>query len=271
MTASPTHPLLTINLNDYSAKQIEERLEDALLSDILALAEALRTDAARATLRAGLTEAAEAYVTAVVDLGAQRPETETNQALQRISDKAEALYTALLELQDYPETEQRLEQEIRACERLHQFGDGIDLSRLLRARRNVFQDFREMLVDLQVCAEASANYRPAPQLIEGVLPEEEPLRLDSDEELQERRQEWRRKSLERKLPRDHAALQFLRSFRSTWEALSEHPVTEGMYYGEAGQTVSRCADACHVVLAKIDKAVTRQGIVTALRKLRNEA
>ncbi|MGY9049725.1 hypothetical protein P775_14205 [Puniceibacterium antarcticum] len=271
LTDMPSYPRLAIGPNLPEAEQIEALMTVTLVDEVARHAELTETDGAREALKVGMVESCNAYLRGAWDRENQRPESQDNQALWRVSQAAQTLYDTLLDLQSYPGVEPQLERTIDEYNGLYALAAGTDLSKLTGTRQNIFHEFREILVDLQICAENTANLQPKPQILEAIEGDEKPIRVDTDEKLLERRSEWRKRTKTRKFPKDHAAQEFLRQFRKTWKRLSPHPFTEGMYYGETGQTVSRLVDASHTVLKAIEPGVTRQSIVNSVRKMRDSA
>ncbi|SIN98853.1 hypothetical protein SAMN05444722_0024 [Rhodovulum sp. ES.010] len=268
MTIEALYPRLAINMDEESEPQYQELISDELLSEVMAHGDMSDDLETQASLRQGLVVASDAYVTAALERATQRSEKEDNEALDRVTEAAQRLYDALLHLQDYPGLEARVEKAVRRNPHLHEVRNGVTLADMLGTRRNIFASFREVLVDLQICVENTINRKPKPMLLEPDMEGEAPLRLDSEDELEAGMQRWRERSKARKLPKDHALLAFLVSFRPTWLALSGHPFTEGMYYPETGRTVSRLVDAVDAVMQRLDPAVRRSAIVNAVRKVR---
>ncbi|SFH52608.1 hypothetical protein SAMN04488020_12013 [Palleronia marisminoris] len=267
MPADDLYPRLAINLDEDTDLQIEAILGPALIDEVAQHADVPQDGEQRGVLRDGLRRAFEAYVDACSEREGQRSEKEDNRALNRVAKAAGQLEAALLDLQEFPGVEARLERSIRNRPTPLAHSESLDLPKLIGTRRNIFADIRDMLIDLQVYGEDAVNREPHPVWIGAVESGESAFRFDSDEELEERRKAWRARSNERKFPKDHAIQEFLRTFRPTWDALSPHPFTHGMYHKDAKQTVSRLVDASHLSLQKIDGAVTRQAITTAVRKL----
>ncbi|WP_139307581.1 hypothetical protein [Rhodovulum sp. ES.010] len=268
MTIAALYPHLAINVDEESEPQYQELISNELLSEVIAHGDMSNDPETQASLRRGLVVASDAYVTAALERATQRSEKEDNAALDRVTEAAQRLYDALLHLQDYPGLEARVEKAVRRNPHLHEVRNGVTLGDMMGTRRNIFANYREVLVDLQICVEDAINRKPKPVLLEPDMEGEAPLRLDSEDELKAETQRWRAQSKVRKFPKDHALLQFLVTFQPTWSALSGHPFTEGMYYPETGRTLSRLVDALETVFRRLDPAVTRSAIVNGLRKVR---
>ena len=214
-----------------------------------------------------LSNALGAFMWARLEQEACHPESAENKVLEAAANDAGQLYEKLLLLQDYPGLETRLEATIRSNPNLFELEDGKTLRDLISTRRNIFQTYRELLVDLQVCLENTSNRQPKRRIIEdpddGTV-----IDLETEEEFAERMRSWRARSKARSLPKDHALREFLRALAPYWTANSPHPFTEGMYYKDANQTISQLVDAVEIVMRIASPDITRAQIVTAIRDIR---
>lgn len=269
MTKEVRYPRLNIDLDDDTSPQLEALLTADIMDSVAFLAGLDDCAAKRQDLKEGIIEACEAYIQGYLEQQDQRSEKLDNEALDRVTRSSQALFDALLALQDHPGLERRLEQSIRKRPNLHSLPGNLDLSQIITTRRNIFADVREVLVDLQVCAENVINRRPKPVILEPIGDDGGPIQLDGADDLTAREREWRAKAQARKIPKDHALQEFLRTFRSVWEGLATRPFTEGMHHAETGQTVSWLVDCVEVILRELAPRTQRQEIVTALRKVRN--
>ncbi len=286
MTEQSDEPRLSVDLDECTDTQLDDLVTVDLVNRVATLATLGEDNADRQALRQGIVAACSAYIDGLWDRQNQRSEKQDNEALERVTRNAQTLYDALLALQDYPGLEPRLEQSIRQNLHLHSPENGFDLSRTINKRRNIFRDFRELLVDLQVCAEDVINRQPKPTILEPIDDDENraegegegegenkkgPIQLERNEELNALKQQWRARLKARRLPKDFALQKFLHAFRPTWEALTDHPFTEGMHYAETGETVSRLVDCVEAILRELAPGTQRTDIVTALRKTRVSA
>jgi len=278
LTEQPHEPHLNVDLEEDIGPQLEYLVTVNLTNYVATLAKLGKDETDRQVLRQGLIVACKAYVSGHWDEQNQRTKKQDNEALDRATRSAQSLYDALLSLQDHPGLEPRLEQSIRQNQNLYAIEDGFDLSKIINMRRNIFSDFREVLVDLQVCAEHVINRQPKPTILEPIdgnegegEGEKGPIQLETSEEMEALTQRWRARSQARKFPKDFALQEFLRAFRPTWVALTHHPFTEGMHYVETGETVSPLVDGLEPILRELAPAIRRQDIVTALRKMRDRA
>ena len=123
------------------------------------------------------------------------------------------------------------------------------------------------MVDLQVCAEKMVNRKPKLDVYAGILDGTGDRQLDQVKDLADRTKKWRNTSATHRIPKDYALQRFLGTFKGLWVSNSEHPFTEGMHYGEIGKTVSPAVDAVQMIMQRLDSKVTRQNIVTAMRKV----
>lgn len=264
-TVEEVYPQLKFDLNEELGPQVEAALEVLFPEPPDLGGQGAECDK---ILKLGLREAIAAYVDAAWERASQRSELEENEALDRVGQKIEALYDALLDLLEYPGLEARLERQIRSFPHHYEAVSGVGFPQLIGSERNIFQGFREMLVDLQACAEAEINRKPKPIIIEALEEGEEPLRLDTDEELEEQMRVWRKRSKNRKFEKDHALLEFLRTFKPYWEQATPHPFTEGMHYREIGGTLSTLVGFLERTMELVDGGVTNANLVTSIRKLR---
>lgn len=267
LTVEDLYPDLGFDLDEDLEPQVETLLAGGL-SDYVARRVGVTEGGDIARLNTGLYTAIEAYVNGALERAGQRTESDENDALERVSQKVQGLYDVLLDLADYPGLETRLERAIRTFPHHHQLTSGVDLPQIVGNRRNIFQEFREVLVDLQACAEAEINRKPKPVVLEATEDGEDPIRLDSDADIEEQMREWRQRSRDRKFEKDHALLEFLRAFKPYWQDLSHHPFTHGMYYIELRDTLSPLVDVLELIMRRVDGAVTRANITSSLRKLR---
>lgn len=269
LTIETAYPKLQLDLDEDLDPQIESLL-DACLADKALLGEG-RTSERDQALEAVLREAIDAYAYGALERVWQRSETEENEVLDRVNQKAEGLYSILLQLLEYPGLETRLESRIRSFPHHYEFENGMSLPGLIGERRKIFKGIREMIVDLQACVEAEINRKPKPEIIGGVEDGEKPIRLDTDEELEERMREWRQRSKDRKFPKDHALLEFLRVFKPYWDQYSSFEFSEGMHYREFGDTLSPLVDFLEEILSHVDGDITRTTIVGSVRKIREQS
>lgn len=269
LTTETLYPNLQLDRDEDLAPQIEAIL-DACFAD-KSLFEEGRTSEHNQALDAVLREAIYAYVFGSTDREMQRSETEENEILDRVSQKAEGLYDVLLQLLEYPGLEARLESRIRSFPHHYEFENGVSLPQLISKRRKIFKGFREIIVDLRACVEAEINRKPKPEIIDGVDDGEEPIRLDTDEELEERMRDWRQRSKDRKFPKDHALLEFLRVFKPFWDQHSSFYFSEGMHYREFGDTLSPLVDFLEKILSHVDGDISRTNIVGSVRKIREQS
>lgn len=274
-----THgPRLKLDLDEDLDPQLEGLVTVNLTNYVAALANLGKDETDRKILRQGLIVACKAYVRGHWEEHNQRTEKQDNEALDRVTRSAQALYDALLSLQEHPGLEPRLEQSIRRNQNLYSVNGDFDLSQMINERRNIFSKFREVLVDLQICTEQVINRKPKPTILDPIdgfegkdEDEQGPIQLETSEEIDVLKQRWRAMSQARKFPKGFALQEFLHAFRPTWVALTDQPFTEGMHYVEAGETVSTLVDGLETILRELAPEIRRQDIVTALRKMRDRA
>lgn len=270
MTDEAHRPRLNIDLDEDTAPQIDAILTANLMESVSFLAGLDDCTAKQKELKGGIIDACEAYIQGYLEQQNQRSEKLDNEALDRVTRSSQALYNALLGLQDHPGLEHRLEQSIRQRPNLQSLTGNLDLSQIITKQRNIFADLREVLIDLQVCAENVINRQPKPVILEPIEDEDHPTQLDGADELAVRESEWRTRSQARKIPKDHALQEFLRTFSLVWEGLTSRPFTEGMHHLETGETASWLVDCVEVILRELDPRIQRQTIVTALRNIRRD-
>jgi hypothetical protein len=268
-TIETAYPKLQLDLDEDLSPQIEAVL-DACLADEALLGED-RTSERGQALEAVLRKAINAYASGALERVWQRSETEENEVLDRLTQKVDGLYDILLQLLEYPGLENRLENRIRSFRHHYEFKNKMSLPEFIGEQPKIFKGIREMIVDLQACVEAEINRKPKPEIIGGVEEGEKPIRLDTDEELEERMREWRQRSKDRKFPKDHALLKFLRVFKPYWDQYSPFEFSEGMYYRELGDTLSPLVAFLEEILSHVDGDITRQNIVGSVRKIREQS
>lgn len=278
VTEQPHEPRLNVDLDEDLDPQLEDLVTVNLTNYVATLANLGKDETDRKILRQGLIVACKAYVRGHWDEQNQRTEKQDNEALDRVTRSSQALYDALLSLQEHPGLEPRLEQSIRLNQNLYSVNGDFDLSQMINVRRNIFSKFREVLVDLQICTEHVINRQPKPTILEPIdgfegedEDEQGSIQLETSEKMDVLKQQWRARSKARKLPKDFALQEFLHAFRPTWVALTDHPFTEGMHYVEAGETVSTLVDGLEPILRELAPEIRRQDVVTALRKMRDSA
>ena len=264
--------LAGLALDDELEPQLENMFPEDFVEKLADLFDVENDPEARNAFRKGIIQASDAYIDGVFSYANKPSEKQDNKSLDRITLSAQALYDALLDLMDHPDLEPRVEASIRKTGRLYKLPSGIDLSQLIGTRRNIFRGFREILVDLQVCVEDEINRKPEPGFFDDLEDlselDEELFQYASEDILETRMRRWRERSQARKLPKNYPLTQFLLSFQPTWEAVTPHPFSEGMYYPEIRTTVSRLVDCTEAVLSRLAPGTSRQEIITAIRKAR---
>lgn len=259
------YPALRYDFEDDHDPQISQFIDTLPLDKIASLIHPQLDQLDRHSLTDALADALAAYVQGALYRIGQRSEKEDNFALERIANVARDLHERLLASMDHPGLVTQLQESTRRVNTLHTLPNGDTLADLVGSDGRSYRDLCELLVDLQVSAENVILRKPKPQIIDG-SDDEPDIRLDTDEELAERMAEYQRRSAERRIPKDHALQEFLRSLKPYWIAHSPYPFTEGMHHREQGQTISNAVDVIEMVLRPFDNDVTRQKIVTALRK-----
>lgn len=81
------------------------------------------------------------------------------------------------------------------------------------------------------------------------------------------RKEWEKRKANHKLGADHPLLEFVRTFKPTWESLSPVAFTQGHYYEKIGHAPSPLVASLEMIFEQIDTTVTPQNIVTTIRKI----
>ncbi|WP_458789591.1 hypothetical protein [Yoonia sp. MH D7] len=258
--------MLNFDFNDAAAPQISAFVERLPLDAIAALIQVVPQNVDIETLKLALCDALDAYIDGALERMLQKSEKEDNRALDAVTNKAQALYDALFDVMDHPALVGRVQKAVRNLGALHNLPKGDTLADLVGNDRRSFGHFCELLVDLQIGVEDAILRKPKPYILEDIGDEPD-IRLDTDEELAENMLEYRKRSAERRIPKDHALQQFLTTFKEYWQQASPHPFTEGMHHRDQGQTISNAVDVVELVLRPFDGDVTRQRIVTALRKM----
>lgn len=266
MVDNKLYPFLLFDLNEATEPQLDRIVSDEFVLTILPLFHLDPNEIEKEGFKTALQESVTAYIYGALERSKYKSEKADNEALERATNKAQQLYDALLYLADHPFLEQKIVKEIKGSKTLYNEPNGKTLADMLSGDRNCFSHFRELLVDLQIGIEGAINKKPKPVIIEGFDGSNE-LRLDTDGELTSKTEAWRKISSERRLTADHALLQLLISLRIYWLSNSPHPYTEGMHHKEQGHTISNAVDIVEAVMKRLDPAVTRQKIVTALRKI----
>ncbi len=261
------YPSLNYDWNDAHSPQLEKLTNVELVQEVAHFAGVTSDVTSKGGLKNALVAAIDGYIDGVSQRVRQCTEAEDNEALDRASKKANELSDALSDLIGHPGLEERVEQSIRNCGTLYEHKGGKPLVDILQARRNIFQPFREILVDLQVCTEREINRKPKPTYIDE-FEGDNAVRLDTDEELEQEMQLWRKRSKERKLPKDYALKMLLEAIRPYWVKNSFHPFSEGMYHKDQRQTISNLVDAIEAITSRLDPSVTRQRIVNTIRNMR---
>ncbi|SIT08827.1 hypothetical protein [Paracoccus saliphilus] len=208
-----------------------------------------------------------------------QPEKAENARLERVSIDADRLMASITVLYGFGQTQRKLANQIKSNPSKYVSSTGLELASLLDDRRHQpFFTLLKFLSDLQISAERAINRKPRyidfnDAYIDGKLDLDKleklvmsrDVDLSGDPEIDNRR--WKDRSRAHKLPKDYPLQCFLRAFRETWLQLSDHPFTEGHYYGRKAQHVSRAVDAVKLSFDQHAPHITRQNIVTAIRKV----
>jgi hypothetical protein len=213
-----------------------------------------------------LCYATEAYLGGTWDRFAQKSEKQDNAALTKVASDAARLEGALSALIDHPNLEPQLEARIRSFETLASNASGQTLPDLMGRQHNIFHFVREMLIDLQACAEETCNHKPKRAdyddafQMQGFPTAQESFDVDTAE--------YKRRSKARKLGDGHALQCLLLAIHPHWLTHTGQPFSEGMYFKEIKGTLSPTIAALHPIAALIDTSITPQRIATAIRTLR---
>ncbi len=215
----------------------------------------------------GLYAAIETYLDGRYDQENHQPEKAENKALAKVAAKSRELNEALLGLYGFGQTDKKLADEIRKFDKFTPGSSPAALNSLLTDHpTNPLLFLREMIVDLSVAAENTINRQPKhDDELAGLFGEEYENRVEAET------RRWRKRSAAHRLSHDYALLQFIGAFRRLWVEHSDLPFTEGMHYADIGTTVSHAIDAIEMIFARLDAAVDRTGIITAMRKARKSA
>ncbi|NIZ63438.1 hypothetical protein DL239_20965 [Sedimentitalea sp. CY04] len=259
-----SYPSLTFDLTEDTEDQFNRIIPEEVIVRFSRFLDLPNEDG-----RAILLEAVEAFISGVNDRFEQRPEKQDNAALTKVASKAEQLSEALLALIDHPNLEAQLEERIRGFHALAETQNGATLPDLIDTRRNIFREFRDLLVDLQACTEATCNHQPK-QTDYADLFEGEGLPTPQ-QQFHRDTSEWKRRSQARKLGRDHPLQCFLLSILPHWKAHVVHPFTEGMYFKELEGNLSPTFAELHPIIVRIDPKITRQHVANSIRKLRESS
>lgn len=257
-----------IDLKSKIEPQIDPLVSDETLARAAYVSRLEPDEETLKVLRKGLHEAIETMVDGILQLKNTRPEKQENKALERVSREASHLYEAISDLMEFGHTEDKLYKEVMSCQTLATGPNGESLKDILTKEKNPFFYLREIIVDLEVCAEQAINRMPNldPESVEFHNAISQAETGESYETVTTMRYKARSKAYQ--TPKDLPLQNFLKSFGATWSALTQEPFSEGMHYSELGKTSSRGVDAAKVILDCIVPDVTRPMIVTALRKIR---
>jgi hypothetical protein len=265
MLNNDLHPMQRFDFDKEGAPQISSFVDELPLETIAALIHPEPNHINSYDLKQAFCAALEAYTDGALHRMNQKSEGEDNRALDAITSKAQELYSALLAAMDHPALIGQVQKDLGNIRTLHHLPDSNTLSDLVGNDGRSFGHLCELLVDLQVGTEAAILRKPKLRIIEGMDGEAD-MRLDTDEELAEKMREYRRRSVDRRIPNDYALQRFLMSIKGYWLQASPYPFTEGMHHRDQGQTASNAVDVMELVLRLFDGEVTRQKIVTAFRK-----
>ncbi|MDO6725159.1 hypothetical protein Q4560_17975 [Celeribacter halophilus] len=261
-----SYPSLNVDLDEDIADQFDTLFGPSELESFAhEVSSQADTDTSPAAI---IQQATQAYVDGVLDRLNQKPEKQDTAALIKVANKSAQLEEALLALLDHPLLEAQLEERIRGLHALASNADRVSLPDLIGSRHNIFQFMRDMLIDLQTCAEATTNRKPkredySDDFVFGDAP-------TAEQQYNRAEATWKRRSKARNLGADHPLQRFLLTVYPYWVKHSHHPFSEGMYFAEIGETVSPAISVLHPILSKIDSEITPQNIATAIRKLREE-
>lgn len=153
-----SYPYLNVDLDKDIADQFDALFSSGELESF-ARAVSLQSDTITSPT-AIIQQATLAYVDGVLDRLNQKPEKQDTAALIKVANKSAQLEEALLALTEHPHLEVQLEERIRSFHALASNADGVSLSDLIGRRHNIFQFMRDILIDLQTCAEATTNRKP---------------------------------------------------------------------------------------------------------------
>lgn len=261
------YPSLNVDLDEDIAEQFDALIAPNVIGGFVRAVSSSQPDADN-DHTAIIRQAAQAYVDGVLDRLNQKPEKQDTAALIKVANKTAQLEEALLALQGHPHLEAQLEERIRGFHALASNADGVSLPDLIGSRHNIFQFMRDMLIDLQTCAEATTNRKPKREdYSDDFAFGNEPT---AEQQYNRAEAAWKRRSKARNLGADHPVQCFLLTVYPYWANHSSHPFSEGMYFVEVGGSISPTISALHPILAKIDTSITPQNIATAIRKLREQ-
>ena len=259
---------LRIDATEEIEPQIALLVSDELLAEVAEVSLLSPTNDVIAKLRAALNEAVGHMLDGVSDVSNAQSQKDENRALERVGREASHLYDALSDLMEYGKTESKLRSEIMSCRTLARAPSDIDLTDLLTEPNNPFFYLRDLVADLQECAERAINKAPKADpewddFLDQVYREE-----GGESYTEKRASDYAERSKAHRTPKDLPLQNFLRRFGQSWEEMTGQPFTEGMYHAEVGETVSRGVDAAMLLLRPFLPRATRPMIVTALRKVR---
>ena len=258
-----SYPSFTFDLSEDTEEQFDLIIPEDVV-DGFSRSFDLPTESGRAIL----LEAVDAFIYGVIARFDLRSQRQDNEALTKVASKAEQLADALLELIDHPNLEAQLEDRIRDFPALAVTRNGLSLPDLIGTRQNVFHDMRDMLVDLQACAELTLNDKPKPKAYldafeyEGMPSPQEQFDLDTVE--------WKRRRFARTLGADYPLHCFLLSILPHWKTHMPMPFSEAKYYKELGSYPSPTISTVKPILTCIDPKLTVQRVAMAVRKIRQE-
>lgn len=205
-------------------------------------------------LRQGHYEAFLSYKNAKFEHDRFQQEKVENAKLDKVANDAERLMKSLVELFEFGQTQAKLAKNVIENPTCYLSADKVKLADLLDMDRlnNQFFTVREFLSDLSMSTKRSVNKKPRKSVAASTSGKE--LKVSKD------------RAGQHNAKKGSPLTNFVRVFRFHWSELSPLPFTEGHYYGPQTQHISPTIDAIALSFACHSNAVTRQNIVTSLRK-----
>ncbi|WBL34040.1 hypothetical protein O5O51_04885 [Sinirhodobacter sp. HNIBRBA609] len=241
--------------SDNLPRDLAKLYDEPFLARIAALANA-RVPAA--SLREGVEEAARAYLLARRDMRKRQPGKLAHRRIEAVADTSYALARALERLEVSPNPQLKVAE---ALERLSQdrSGRGAHLLRIIQTWHGPGDPMRALREISDALAEVSAE-------LVGKAPGDPRDGMDARGAITHLADlaAWR----ERPVKTETVPVRAMAAdFRTTWQACSFLPYTEGKHDKRRGGTKSPAVDAVHMIGLALDPDLSRSRVVTAFRDL----
>ena len=283
----PLPPKIIVSNLTFDGKRYEEIFPQVFHEELADHMGITLTPQTLEVLQQGHYHAYQAFFIGALERENFRSEKAENAKLEQVANDAERLMLSLAKLYGFGLTEEKIVTEIKSNPTCYVGPEGGKLSDLLDGNRpdNPLFSFRQFLSDLYISAKRATNHKPpdvypkdrvAALLNGGEISQEtlktlEDMALNRDWNLTDDREKdiecWRERSQAHKRPKDYALLEFIKAFRPVWDELTTHSFTHGHYFGGEVHTSSRLVDAVKLSVDQHSPTITRQNVVTAIRKI----